>query len=323
VIGGLLLAVIGCGGPPAGIPDSPGTITEAELPNLLTIGSPDLPWVVWQAVAGLETQDYRACPRVYAKTDGFTAQADDCVDSSGVSWSGGVTTIRNGRSTVVTLRDFGPDDGVGGWQMDGQIRIEQTESGSGYLIDARGSVVSLAGEQSFLLWLDTSAAYAAYDGTWFADEVSGTVGLQDWGTASLAASRVPLALPRDCDYAAHFAGSLRFDGTNTATIGFSRDAEEETSGADDTGGGDTDPGRAKARGDTGDTGGDTGGDTAGDTAETGDTDDTADTSDTIPDADDEPDGECGVCATGTVNENVLEGCISPERALSWPFPPPF
>lgn len=320
-----ILAATGCGGPPAGIPASPGDIDAATLPDLITVGSPDLPFLLWLTPSQLASQDWRACPKVFLREDGVTATAGDCVDSSGVRWYGTATLTYDavdGRESVI-LEDFGADDGEGGWIADGRVDVRYVDSGTGFLIDTNVAVTSLSGEQSVLFWAKTSSAYANYGGVWYADRHDGTVGKEGWGTAEITTRNAPLAFVYDCGWAAHISGSMAFDGTNDAFVSFytgplgislpppADTGETETGDTADTGGSDT--------GDTADTGADTG--------DTGDTDDSGDDTDTSDwpdfDDDDDPDGACGTCRDAEIDGADMGECLDLGRSFSWPFPPPF
>jgi hypothetical protein len=315
-----LLLLFGCGGPPEGIPDSPGTITAAELPNLATIGSPDLPWLAWETMVTFETEEWRDCPQVFLRADGLNVTADGCVDSTGVTWYGTASYTINAAeaSAVVSMNDFGADDGTGGWTMDGTVRIDEVSTG--YLLTMTASVVSLAGDTSYLMWADTETALAEYDGVTYADRITGTVGLQGWGTSDVEGLTLPIALAGGCTYGAHPAGTLLFRGSGD-NAGFL--AYSDLSSA----GGDTDAASAKGV-DTGDTAApaDTGTDTGADTgADTGGTDtgatDTADTGDTG--TSETTDLTCNACPDGRVDGVLLDACVTVERLLDSPFPAPF
>ena len=43
-----LLLALACVGPPAGIPDEVGSITQDQLEQLASISSPDVPFLLWQ-----------------------------------------------------------------------------------------------------------------------------------------------------------------------------------------------------------------------------------------------------------------------------------
>ncbi|MES2638834.1 MAG: hypothetical protein V4850_05110 [Myxococcota bacterium] len=312
-LGFTLLLLAACGGLPDEVPDKPGTITAEVLPDLLTIGSVDLPWLLWLTTVQLGEDDWRDCPEIYERDDGgLTLTGNDCVDSTGVQWFGSASVSvdpTSGRQ-VITLQDFGANDNVGGWTAKGQLAV--TDSGNGYLMDTKVAVTSLATDPSVVLWADTSSAYATYEDVIYADRSDGQVGVEGWGTAEVTARLVPVSLLIDCGWAASSAGTIGFAGTNDASVSFTVDGVEAPAGppAGDT----ADTGTADTG--TGETGtGETGTGETGDTAE--------DTDPPVIDEDDEPDGVCGTCRDATIDGVALEACVELTRTLSWPFPAPY
>ncbi|MDP2307037.1 MAG: hypothetical protein Q8P18_13520 [Pseudomonadota bacterium] len=298
-----LVLLAACAGLPAEVPDSPGEITAAVLPDLVTIGSVDLPWLLWLTTAQLSADGWRDCPEAFEQEDGgLTFLGNDCVDSTGVQWFGSASVSVDATSgrQVLTLQDFGANDNVGGWTAKGQVAVTITTNG--YLMDTTVAVTSLApatdGGSPLVLWADTTAAYTTYDDVVYADRSDGQIGVEAWGTAEVTARLVPVSLLIDCGWASPFAGRVGFTGTNEASVTFSSGGLPEGPPAD--------------TGDTGDTA-----DTAADTDDTDDTD--------LPeiDDDDEPDGVCGVCRDATIDGVSLEECIDLTRTLSWPFPAPY
>lgn len=295
-----LLLLAGCVGLPSEVPDKPGQITADVLPNLVTIGSVDLPWLLWLTTVQVTTDDWRDCPAIFEGEDGgVTLSGNDCVDSTGVQWFGSASISVDASSgrQVLTLQDFGANDNVGGWKAKGDVAV--TITSSGYLMDTTVAVTSLAGDDPLVLWADTTSAYAEYDDMVYADRSDGQVGVEGWGTAEVTARLVPVSLLIDCGWAAPSAGRIGFEGSNEASVSFSAGGLPEGPPAD--------------TGDTGETG--IGGD---DTADT-------DTDTDLPeiDDDDEPDGVCGICRDATIDGVSLEECIDLTRTLSWPFPAPY
>lgn len=296
-----LLALVGCGGPPAEIPDQTNEITAEVLPDLVTIGSVELPWLLWLTATQLGLEEWRDCPRVTARDDGgLTLIGDDCVDSTGVQWFGSATLTvdpANDRE-VLSLRDFGANDNVGGWKAKGQVDARVTEHG--FLIDTEVALTSLANESELVLWTDVSAAYTSYDGTIYADRVDGHVGVEDWGTAELTARLVPVGLLYGCGWASPNAGRVAFESENEAEVLFGDGAvavalpPPADTGAEDTG--------------------------AGDTADTSEAvDDTGDDVPSVSDGDD----TCDLCPVSSIDGAAAGACLELNRTLSWPFPSPF
>jgi hypothetical protein len=297
----IALLLIGCGGPPTGIPDAPGPIDAAVLPDLISIGSPDLPFLLWLTPTQLAVEDWRECPSVFLRDGGVTAQAGDCIDSGGTRWYGSVSLTTDGERDSITFNEFGADNGIGGWVADGTLSAERTPGGTGYILTTDVAVVSLAGGVSNLFWAKTESAYTTYDSYWYADRHDGTVGIQDWGTATVASRQVPLAFVYDCGWAAHTAGTMNFQGSNAASVQFYQGFLDIAMDPPAT--------------DTADTG------SGADTSETGDTGGDTDRPDF--DDDDDPDGACGVCREAEISGTPLEECLDLTRTFSWPFPAPF
>lgn len=295
----IALLLIGCDGPPEGIPDTPGAIDAAVMPDLITIATPDLPFLLWLTPDELARQDWRACPSVYLRDDGVTAVANDCVDSAGYRWYGTMSTTEEEGRQSINYAEFGIDNGVGGWVADGTVSANITDSGSGYLIDTNVALVSLAGGVSTLFWVNTETAYTTYDERYYADRHEGSIGVQDWGVATIVGRQVPLADFVDCGWAAHTAGTINFQGSNAASVEFYQGFLDVA----------LDPPATDTAGDTGpaDTSGDTGDDT-----------DRPDFDD-----DDDPDGACGTCREAEISGTRIEECLDLNRILSSPFPPPF
>ncbi|MDP2313336.1 MAG: hypothetical protein Q8P41_10555 [Pseudomonadota bacterium] len=291
-----LLLLTACGGPPAEVPDKVNQITADVLPELVTIGSVDLPWLFWLTMVQLSSEDWRDCPSVFLREDGGTSvTGNDCVDSTGVQWFGTASLSidpETGRQVIV-MQGFGANDSVGGWMADGQVSVTPTLTG--YLMDTAVSVASLANDESFVLWADTASAYATYGDVVYADRSDGQVGVEGWGTAELTARLVPVSLLNDCGWASAFSGRLAFDSSNAALVTFNEGGLPV---------GLPPPADTGATGDTGDTGAD----------DTG-----------LPDVDDsdEPDGVCGICRNASIDGTSLGECMDLERVLSWPFPAPF
>lgn len=302
----LLAVLTACGGPPEGIPDSPGTIDAATLADLVTVGTPDLPMLLWLTARGLGDETWRACPMVSVDATSISIRGNDCVDSSGLQWFGSATVNidpTDARETV-TLRDFGADDGVGGWMADGQVLVDL--STTGYLLSTRASVVSLANGESRLMWANTDSAYAYYEGIFYADRHDGTVGLEGWGTADVTTRNTVVGFLYDCGWAAHPAGRMAFGGTNEAFVQYYTGPLDIAAPPPpaDTGGSDT--GGPADSGDTGGGADDTGG---LDIPDFGDGDDA--------------DGTCGTCRDAEISGVSLAECLDLERTFSWPFPAPF
>ncbi len=303
----LILTLLACGGgPPSEVPDKTNQITAEVVPDLVTIGSVDLPWLMWLTVLQLGTEEWRDCPRVTVRDDGgITVAANDCVDSTGVQWFGTATLTVDAQNDrqVVSLQDFGANDSVGGWTAKGQVAVETTANG--FLTDTDVVVTSLANDESFVLWADVEAAYATYDDVVYADRADGRIGVEGWGTAELTARTVPVSLLYGCGVASPYAGRMTFESKNESVVTFGEGNA---------------PAAPPPPADTGDTGGseDTGPeDTA---AEDTSAEDTG--TDSVPPVSD-GENECEVCREASIDETALGTCLDLTRTLSWPFPSPF
>lgn len=296
----LLLA--GCVALPSAVPDQPGTIDAALAPELLSAASPDLPYLVYSTVLTVQTQDYRSCPAYSATATGFALDGD-CSDSSDVSWEGAAELTTTGDVQTLTLRDFGVSGLAGGWKADGTVTIETARGSTSTLLTARMTLTQLD-SPARLYWIDTTGAYTSdTDGTglYYADRYSGTIGVGDWGTATVDARRTTLGVANGCGYAEAGIGDADITGANALALHFHA------------------PDAAGPRPPAGDTGFDTGappdtGDTASnDTA----ADDTA-TDDTGALLDTTGGTGCG-CATLTLDGADIDTCAAPVRALTVPF----
>lgn len=304
----LFLSACASCGMPDEIPDKPGTVEEAELPDLLTVVSPDLPVNLWLVVAQLSGEDVRDCPEIYWSGSTLSISAgtgDGCLDSALVTWKGSASASSGGGgSLVMTFNDFGPVDGVSApWSANGTVSLEGTESGVGTRVSSAVTVTSLDPGGERVLYNETQMGLTYYDSVLYADHFYGTVGLGSWGTAEIDGNRVPLGLANGCAYARHYAGSVSVFGKNEAVFSFKRLAALA---------GPPPP----AEGDSG--GGDSGGDTDTDT----DTDpDDTDTNIPLPTGDAE--GLCGDCTAVAIDGTALPTCVEPVRSVDWPFFAPF
>ena len=319
ILAGLGLA--GCTALPSEIPDSPGALTSDMASEVMSIASPDLPYLVWQTMLQVQTEDFRTCPEYQGDTSNFTL-VGDCSDSAGVSWEGTATDSNDSLTSSLSLKDFGVSGLGGGWQASGQMVVETARGSTSQFITTQLKVVQLD-DPAKVYWVDTTGSYTSDSdsGAWYSDEYDGTIGIEAWGTATVASRRTSLAFVNSCDYAAAGFGESDVAGTNSLTLSF----HAEGAGGVDTGGDSADTGADS--GDTADSGvpapppGDTGrdtGDTGGDTADSG-VDTAVDSADTAVDTDTTaPAGSCG-CATVTLDGVEGETCLTPTRTFTWPF----
>lgn len=293
------MALLGCATLPSSIPNEAGAVTEDVAGTLLAAGSPDLPITLWIVASQLLVEDFRECPKVYT-TGTYSAQGFDCIDSSGITWSGSMSATVSGSTTWLSFSTFGPTGIEGGWVANGQIGI--TPLSGGYAIDTKLQLDSWDGEPQ-TWWIDTEMGLGTLDSVFYAEHYNGTIGLQDWGLADIDGNNVYLALPMGCTYASHPAGNMALTGDKTIEYTFS----------DGTNGPPVPP-----------VGGDTGFDTGPYDTDTGDTGDTSDSDsgdsgiDSLPTASDE--FSCGICTSASIDGEPIEGCIGPERTVAFPFP---
>lgn len=299
----ILWFTLGCAVLPSNIPNHKGTITAAELPTLMSVASPDLPLVPWLTMLALGQEDWRDCPAITDTGSQILAEGYDCVDSSGVTWSGLGSAVATGTATVITLEQFGPSGIEGGWIANGSITI--MDSGDGFKVETQLQVDSWDGDAQ-TWWVDTEMGLGEYDSRYYASYYTGTVGLQDWGLADIDADNVVISIVLGCGYADHGGGIIRFTGSNEAELLFESGTAGPPGPVLDTGGTTT----------TTTTTGDTG---------PGDTDDTdGGNGGTIPDLDiGDADPLCGTCAVGTIDGETESGCISAARSMSIGVEAPF
>jgi hypothetical protein len=240
-----LLLLTGCGPSiPAGIPQSQGTVTEADLPSLLTVASPDLPYLLLATVGTAGDEEYRDCPSIDL-TVGVAIRGSGCTDSAGVKWDGSAAASSNGGIDSYTFSGFSVSGLDGAWQADGTINVTWSSADHGASVKTKVALTSLD-KPSLPLWIDTTAILAEYDSITYADTYDGTIGIGDWGLADVHGSRVALAQSEGCQYAQHAAGSIRIEAKNTAQLYFLDQASSEaaadppeTFAVADTGGGDS------------------------------------------------------------------------------------
>lgn len=301
----LLIALGACTSMPSVIPDSPGTATAEDAPLLLSIASPDLPTIPWLTAGELAAEDYRDCPKVY-NSPSFVANGYDCVDSSGIQWSGTMSASVTGTATWFTLNQFGPTGVEGGWVASGTIGV--TETSGGYTVDTTLELDSWDGDEQ-VWWIDTEMGLGESSSTYYAEHYTGTIGLQDWGTATVEGKNVLLGTVNGCTYANHGGGTLALAAANAVDYGFSDSVlGPPAPPTSDTGSGGGDTGGPLDTGDTGDTGNSGSGGGSG-------SDDTGTTTPDIGSGD-----ACGICTSVSIDGDVETDCISPDRTVAYAFP---
>jgi hypothetical protein len=240
-----MVLTLACSRMPDSIPDEPGTIAPDTVPDLVTVSSPDAPWLVWLTALQLGQEDYRDCPRVSYLRGGAQIYADageECTDSAGVRWTGHVSYLRRSdQDFAIDAARFGATEITGAWQVDGSVVGQWTNSYLGLSLTTEMALTT-ATPDVFEMWIDTEGDYGFEDGAAFADTYSGTVGLQGWGTAEVDGRRIYTAVTAatSCSYGHHPTGILNWKGRNDAQVDF-RTGDEIIRLADtaDTGGGDT------------------------------------------------------------------------------------
>ena len=334
----MILFLVACGGPPDGIPDSPGTIDEVILPELLTAASPDLPYMLLQTARQVTSETYRECPQVDVSGTSTSVRTgpDGCVDSSNIVWNGSVSVERTteGEETI-TYNHLRATDGLmyGPWEADGTLIYTPFPAGGGSAeggtIVTRVELLSLI-EPELQVWVDTKGSLTEWSGIPYVDKYTGTIGVGAWGTAEIDGSRVTIAHGSDpmyCGYGNHGAGTMSISGTNLAEIHFLQEFDT------------VDDGSARAPADTGaaDTGPETGADTSPVDTSPVDTSpvDTSpvDTSpvDTGPvdtgtgplPGEDQNQQYCGTCIAAVIGGELIPSCFELSHILSYPFYEPF
>ena len=262
-------------------------------------------------------RSWRDCPTVFLRDDGVTLKAGDCHDSTDIAWTGTASTVYDGDRLSFSFSDFGATgESLDGWSVDGQMSVTQTAGGYGYNIDGNLDLTSIRGDESTLFWVHTEGAYGTYNGAWYADQYTGDLGIEAWGTSTVRSTNVPLAAPYGCSWGAHPAGEVLFgdqaglrydaDGVTAVSLGMKG---TDTGGADSGGSetGDTETGDSAAPKDS------DSGDSAAPVDDGGDYD--------VPTF-----GSgvgCGSCIEGAIGDKWLDGCIEPSNPFDWPFPSPF
>lgn len=328
VVAGLLP---GCTSMPSEIPNSPGVIDADIATELYSIASPDLPYLLYQTMLQVQTEDFRTCPAYEGEGTNFTL-IGDCSDSAGVSWNGTGSVSGDSITEAVSFDKFGASGIEGGWEASGTELVELARGSTSVFITSQVKLVQLDDPEK-VYWIDTVGSYTAdlTTGVQYSDQYDGTVGIEDWGTATVSARRTALAFINECDYAEAGFGSSDLLGSN----GLNLDFHPVTDAGTDTG--DTGLDTATDSGDSGDTG-DTGdsatpppGDTGQDTGDTGDTADTGgdsspDSGDTATDSADTGGSDTGTtsieacgCATVAIDGVTGDTCAVPTRAFAWPF----
>jgi hypothetical protein len=293
-----------CAGLPDTVPAGAGKLTEEDGPDLLTATSPDLQVLPWLVLSQMVNEDYRDCPLVYIQDSNIAYDAgtgEGCLDSHGVTWRGTASASYGGGGAIVlSFEDFGPIAGVPSpWSAFGTLTLDVTDSGAGMRVSSRLEVTSF-GDEDKQYWNETTGGFAFYNGVFYADHLSGSVGVSDWGVADVDINRVPLSLVNGCSFGAHAAGTTGLFAKNEGVLFFSAATEVSLPPPNhshpDSGGADT--------GASGSTGG------SGDGL-------------VLPNPLGDANGLCGDCTGLTVDGTAIAGCVQPGRSMSWPFYAPF
>ncbi len=327
MLGASLIALAGCTTLPAGIPAKAGTLDASMASEVLAIASPDLPYLIYQTLLEVQTEDFRSCPEYSGDTSNFTL-IGDCSDSAGISWEGTGTLSTDTLTSQISLDGFGPSGLAGGWNASGTMEVDTGRGSTSVFITSQVKLVQLD-DPAKVYWLDTVGSYAndVDSGLQYSDQYDGTIGIESWGTATVSSQRVSLAFINGCDYACAGFGHATVTGSNILTVEF----HPTTTTTGDTGGdtaGDTAGDSAvipapppPPQGDTGpgDTGpgdtapADSGSDSASDSTATTD----SSTSDTGTTTSIEACGCAGVALDGVAGDT----CLLPTRTFAWPFIP--
>lgn len=314
------LLLSGCLSIPDSIPRQQGTVTAELVPDLMSISSPDLPYLLITLARTMADQDYRTCPQIVVSDTTISATADGCDDSAQITWTGTMTYSDNGDAETVTFSKFGISHTEGDWLVTGTLSDERTASFTAEIVKARLAITSNV-EPAKDYWLDTTTTYTS-DGSdyWYADTFSGTIGMEAWGLADISGAREYVPIVNNCYYGSAGAGSLAIEGANRADLRFHEDAayiipsDPDTVSrrmppppTTDTGYSPIDTGTT----DTGTT--DTGPFDSG-TTDTGGTD----TGNTTPGTTDEDSYACG-CATVNIGDSTVSECTVPTRAFAYPI----
>ncbi len=276
----MIFALLACSALPPEIPASAAVLDANNAREAFTIASADLPYLLYATLLQLEYEDFRTCPEYVGNSNAYT-MLGDCSDSSLVSWSGTATWSDSGYSSSISFENFGPSGLAGGWKANGIMDVTTARGSTTVTLDSAYTLVQLdAPAKVYSIATVGNFATDSVSGVLFADGYTGTVGIEDAGTLTVDARRVPIAFANGCDYGMGGFGDSTLQGSNTETASFH--ADSSVAAAADTG-------------DTADTGG------AGDTG-------SASTGTSV----------CG-CPTLALDGVEIDDCADTTRALVYPF----
>lgn len=299
---------------PASIPREAGHLNADSAQELLSVASPDLPYMLLTTGRVLAEQDYRACPVITRTDTTVSVSASGCADSAQFTWVGSMTYRAEGTVESLSFSKFGVTGTEGDWNVTGTLTSTRNDHRTAETVVSRLAITS-NGSPPKEFWVDTKGTYTQAEGNYlYADTLSGTLGMEQWGLAELTGVRTAVAFVNYCYYGAAGTGSLLVEGDNQADYRFHVDTDYVVAGAKQfrmpgpppvT----TDTGYSPI--DSGDSGGTDSGDSGG--TDTGGTD----TGPTDPGTTGEVDA-CGCSVTG-VDGVVVSECMIPTRVFAYPF----
>lgn len=314
---------------PSTIPDTPGELTESNLPLVATAAVPDAPYMLFLALQTLAGDSYRDCPKVTSRADQYSISADNCQDAVQLTWDGSATLTDRGSSQILSFNDLSVSGAglVGAWSIDGTMTVTRAEDYSSYRFDTVLSIHSPAleadngdgevteAETEVDFWINTQSAYTSDNSDFeYADSWDGEIGVSAIGVFDVKGAGTEVGVVTECGYGHAGFGQIAVAGSNRADLDFYALASVDG------------PVAPPYYYETGDSGGETGdtSDTA-DTADTSDSGDSADTSDTG--GSETVESVCG-CArakigAATDGSDAVEvaSCLTPSRVVAWPFLP--
>ncbi len=231
----MLVLLVGCLGLPPEVPNTPAVLTETNAPEAMSVASPDLPYLIYATLQQLQVEDFRTCP-AYSGTSASVTYTGDCSDSAYVSWEGEATSSVSGYSTSISVDNFGVSGLAGGWKASGTIDVEAARGSASVFITSALTIVQLDAPAK-VYWVDTAGSYTSDEDSQilYADEYSGTVGIQDVGLVKVDTLRTAVAIANECDFAAAGTGTSQLSGKNVEDLEFHPDSAVD-GGTADTGG---------------------------------------------------------------------------------------
>lgn len=216
----MVFLLTACVGLPPEIPNTPAVLTADNAPEVLSIASPDLPYLIYATLLQLYVEDFRTCPEYSGNSSAFTF-IGDCSDSADISWEGNATWSTTGYTTSIALDSFGVSGLAGGWKASGSMELTTTRGSTGMFITSSLVMVQLDAPAK-VYWIDTDASYAIDETSQilYADEYTGNIGIEDLGTMSVDGQRMAVANANGCDYAEAGVGSSLITGKNVEELRF-------------------------------------------------------------------------------------------------------